>query len=81
MTGRSSLLGSGLVEDRIVLSDVSRPLGLSLFILSRSFLLDVGLGLSMRWARVTKFFNPTSTYVGNQTVELHVLLFMFLTYV
>ena len=59
MTGRSSLLGSGLVEDRIVLSDVSRPLGLSLFILSRSFLLDVGLGLSMRWARVVKFFDPT----------------------
>ena len=48
MADRSSLLGFGLAEDRIVLGDVSRPLGLSLFILDHYFLLGVGLELSMR---------------------------------
>ena len=62
MAGRSSLLGSGLAEDRIVLGDVSGPLGLSLFILGHSFLLDMGLGLSMRWAEVVRFFDPTILY-------------------
>ena len=59
MADRSSLLGSGLAEDRIFLGDISGPLGLSFFVLSHSFLLGVGLGLSMRWAGVVKFFNPT----------------------
>ena len=63
MAGRSSLLGSGLVEDRIALGDVSGPLGLSLFILGRSFLFGVGLGLSMRWAEVVKFFDPTIVFL------------------
>ena len=48
MADRSSLLGSGLAKDRIVLSDVSGPLGLSLFVLGHYFLLGMGLGLSMR---------------------------------
>ena len=59
MASRSSLLGSRLVEDKIVLGDVSGPFGLSLFVLGHFFLLGVGLGLSMRWARVVKFFDPT----------------------
>ena len=61
MAGRSSLLGSGLAEDIIVLGDVSGSLGLSLFVLGHSFLLGVGLGLSVRWAEVVKFFDPTRT--------------------
>ena len=60
MAGRSSLLGSRLAKDRIFIGDVSGPLGLSLFVLGHSFLLGVGLGLSMRWAEVVKFFDPTS---------------------
>ena len=58
MADRSSLLGSGLAEDRIVLGDVSGPFGPSLFVLGHFFLLGVGLGLSMRWAGVVKFFDP-----------------------
>ena len=48
MVGRSSPLGSGLAEDRIVLGNVSGPFGPSLFILGHFFLLGVGLGLSIR---------------------------------
>ena len=48
MAGRSSLLGSGLAEDRVVLGDVSGSLGPSLFVVGHFFLLGVGLGLSMR---------------------------------
>ena len=48
MAGHSSLLGSGSAEDRIVLGDVSRPLGLSSFVLEHFFLLGVGLGLSIK---------------------------------
>ena len=58
MASHSSLLGFGLVEDTIVLSDVSGPFGSSLFVLDHFFLLGVGLGFSMRWARVVKFFDP-----------------------
>ena len=58
MACRSSLLGSGLAEDRIVLGDVSRPFGLSSFVLSHFFLLGVGLGLSIKWVGVVKFFDP-----------------------
>ena len=32
-----------------------------LFVLGHSFLLGVGFGLSMRWAGVVKFFDPTIT--------------------
>ena len=59
MTGYSSILGSGLVEDTIVLGDVSGPFRPSLFVLGHFFLLGMGLGLSMRWAGVVKFFDPT----------------------
>ena len=59
MTGCSSLLGYGLAEDRIVLGYVSGPPRLSLFVLGHFFLLGVGLGLSIRWAGVAKFFDPT----------------------
>ena len=59
MAGRSSLLGYGLAEDRIVLNKVFGPLGLSLFVLGHFFLLGMGLGLNMRWAGVVKIFDPT----------------------
>ena len=55
----SSLLGSGLAENRIVLDNVSRQFGLSSFVLRHFFLLGVGLGLSVKWAGVVKFFDPT----------------------
>ena len=59
MAGHSSLLGSGLAEDRIVLGDIFGPFGLSLFVLGHFFLLSVGLGLNMRWVGVVKIFDPT----------------------
>ena len=46
-------------ENRIVLDNVSRLFGLSLFVLGHFFLLGMGLGLSIKWAGVVKFFNPT----------------------
>ena len=70
MVGRSSPLGSGLAEDRIDLDDVSGPLGPSLFVIGHSFLLSVGLGLSMRWAGVVKFFNPTNIYKEKRMIAL-----------
>ena len=69
MAGRSSLLGYGLAEDRIVLGYISGPLGLSLFVFGHSFLFGAGLGLSMRWAGVVKFFDPTIA-PQNPTVRL-----------
>ena len=59
MACHSSLLGSGLAENRIVLGNVSRQFGLSSFVLGHFFLLGVGLGLSVKWAGVAKFFDPT----------------------
>ena len=59
MACRSSLLGSGLAENRIVLGDDSGPFGLSSLVLGHIFLLGVGLGLSIKWAGVVKFFDPT----------------------
>ena len=35
------------------------PFGPSLFVLGHFFLLGVGLGFSMRWAGIVKFFDPT----------------------
>ena len=55
----SSLLGSRLAENRIVLGDVSRQFRLSSFVLGHFFLLSVGFGLSVKWAGVAKFFDPT----------------------
>ena len=59
MAYRSSLLGSRLAENKVVLGNVSWQFGLSSFILGHFFLLGMGLGLSIRWAGVTKFFDPT----------------------
>ena len=50
-----------MAEDRIVLGDVSWQLGLSLFILERLFLLGIGLGPCMKWARAAEFFDRTIT--------------------
>ena len=47
-------------ENRIVLGNVSRLFGLSLFVLDHFSLLGVGLGLSIKWAGVVKFFGPTN---------------------
>ena len=58
MACRSSLLGSGLAENRMVLDNVSRQFGLSSFLLRHFFLLGVGLGLSIRWVEIVKFFDP-----------------------
>ena len=52
-------LGIWDAESRIVLGNVSRLFGLSLFILGNFSLLGVGLGLSIKWAGVVKFFGPT----------------------
>ena len=50
---------SRLVENRIVLSNVSWQFKPSLFILRHFFLFGVGLGLDVKWAGVAKFFGPT----------------------
>ena len=46
-------------ENRVVLGNVSRLFGLFLFVLDHFSLLGMGLGLSMKWAGVVKFFGPT----------------------
>ena len=46
-------------ENRIVLGNVSRLFGLSLFVLGHFSIFDVGLGFSIKWAGVAKFFGPT----------------------
>ena len=46
-------------ESRIVIGNVSRLFGLSLFILGHFYLLSVGLGLGIKWGGVVKFFGPT----------------------
>ena len=56
---RSSFSRFRLAEDRIVLGDALWQLGLSLLILECFFLLGVGLGLRMKWAETTEFFDPT----------------------
>ena len=45
-------------ENKIVLGNVSRLFGFSLFVLDHFSLLGVGLGLSIKWAGVVKFFGP-----------------------
>ena len=46
------------VEDRIVLGNISRPLGFSSYVLGHFSLLDTGLGPSTKWAGVVKFSGP-----------------------
>ena len=52
------------VENRIILDNVSRLFGLSLFVLGHFSLLGAGLGPSTKWARVVRFLGPTH-YVFN----------------
>ena len=59
MACHSSFLWSRLAEDGIVLGDVSWQFELSLFILECFFLFSIGLGLCIKWAEVTEFFDPT----------------------
>ena len=47
-----------MAEDRIVLGDAAWQFGLSSFVLGHFFFLSVGLGLSIKWARVAKIFDP-----------------------
>ena len=51
---------SQFAENKIVLSNASWQFGPSSFVLGHFFLLDVGLGLDMKWVRVAKFFDPTN---------------------
>ena len=44
----------------IVVGNVSWQFGPSSFVLRHFFLLDVGLGLDMKWVEVAKFFDPTN---------------------
>ena len=46
-------------ESRIILDNVSRLFGLSLFVLGHFSLLGMGLRLSIKWAGVFKFFGLT----------------------
>ena len=54
-----SLLWSRFAENRIVLGNASRQFGPSSFVLGHFFFLGVGLGLSIKWVEVAKFFDPT----------------------
>ena len=60
MACHSSLLESQLAKDRVVLGDFSWQFGVSSFVLGHFFLFGVGLGLSIRWAEVAKFFDPST---------------------
>ena len=46
-------------EDRIVLGNISRPFGLSLYVLRHFPLLGAGLGPNTKWTGFAKFFGPT----------------------
>ena len=64
-------------KNRIVLGNVSRLFGLSLFVLGHFSLLGVGLRLSIKWAGVVKFFGPThSIPISSSFVafSLHLIL-------
>ena len=58
MACRSSLLWSRSAKNKIVLNGASWQFGLSSFALGHFFFLDVGLGSSIKWVGVAKFFNP-----------------------
>ena len=53
-------LGIWDAENRVVHGNVSRLFGLSLFVFGHFSLLGMGLGLSMKWTEVVKFFGPTT---------------------
>ena len=46
-------------KDKVVLSSISWQSGFPLFVLGYFFLLGMGLGLDMKWARVPRSFGPT----------------------
>ena len=50
-------------ENRIVLSNVSRLFGLSLFVLDQFSLLGVGLGLSIKWAGLSNSLAPQLVFI------------------
>ena len=70
----SSLLRSGMAEDRIILGDVSRPFGLSSFVLRHFFLLGVGLGLSIKYSGVAKFLPHIYIYIYPPSLFISVIL-------
>ena len=59
MTWHFPLPRSQFTKDRVVLDSISWQSGLSLFVLGHFFLLGMGHGLNMKWARVAKSFGPT----------------------
>ena len=62
------------VENRIILGNVFMLFGLSLFVLGHSSLLGVGLGLSIKWAGVVKFFDPTATL---QFLVIYIYIYIY----
>ena len=46
-------------EDRVILGSISWQSGFPLFVFGHFFLLGMGLGLDMKWARVPRSFGPT----------------------
>ena len=46
-------------EDRVVLGSISWQFGFPLFVLEHFFLLDMDLGLDMKWTGVPRSFGPT----------------------
>ena len=62
-TCRFFLPWSRFAKNRIVLGNVSWQFGPSSFVLGHFFLLSIGLGLDMKWAGVTRFFGPTTTFL------------------
>ena len=58
-TWRFPLLWFWSIEDKVVLGSISWQSGFPLFVLGHFFLLGIGLGLDMKWARVLRSFGPT----------------------
>ena len=59
------LLWSRFTEDKVVLGSISWQFWLSLFVLGRFFLLDMGHGLDTKWDRVAKSLGPTKSILPN----------------
>ena len=58
-TWRFPLLWFWYAEDTVVLGSISWQFGFPLFVLEHFFLLDMDLGLDMKWTRVPRSFGPT----------------------
>ena len=50
-------------KDRIILGNISRPFGLSLYVLRHFSLLSTVLGPSTEWAEIVKLFGSTLMYI------------------